>query len=65
MAMDFGFIAVSCGPRGRGQGDLVVELLESDLDRHIEVKRLGRLRAARSGNVYDGEIELISFGLGF
>ena len=37
-------------PRGRaeeGEGDVVVELLKRDFDRHVELQRLGRLRAAR------------------
>src|ERR1700756_3657366 len=45
MAIDFGFIGSP--PRGteEGEGDLVVELLEGDLDRHVELQRLGGLLA--------------------
>jgi hypothetical protein len=40
MAIDFGFIALTSAPGGRGEGDLVVELLEGDLDRHVELQDL-------------------------
>src|SRR5262244_2959392 len=49
MAIEFGFIG---SPRRRaeeGQGDLVVELLKGDLDRHVELQGLGVLRT--SGDV--------------
>src|SRR5215204_5787154 len=47
MAIDFGFIGVSStfGRAEQGQGDLVVDLLERDLERHVELERLGGLRA--------------------
>src|SRR5215472_7871803 len=46
MAIDFGFIASPLRRAEEGEGDLVIELLEGDLDRHVELERLGRLRAA-------------------
>src|SRR5271166_2014711 len=46
MAIDFGFIASPPGRAEEGERDLVVELLEGDLDRHVEHQRLGGLRAA-------------------
>src|SRR5215468_3916398 len=46
MAIDFGFIALPPRRAEEGEGDLVVELLESDFDRHVELQRLGGLRAA-------------------
>ena len=46
MAMDFGFIVHQLLRRTeQRQRDLVVELLERDLERHVELQRLGRLRA--------------------
>src|ERR1700730_222420 len=47
MAIDFGFIASPPRRTEEGEGDLVVELLEGDFDRHVELERLGGLRAAR------------------
>src|SRR6516225_10080080 len=46
MAIDFGFIASPLRRTEEGEGDLVVELLEGDLDRHVEFQCLGGLRAA-------------------
>src|SRR5271169_4551712 len=46
MAIDFGFIASPPGRAEEGEGDLVVELLESDFDRHVELQCLGGLRPA-------------------
>src|SRR5689334_130873 len=40
MAIDFGFIGSPLGRAEEGEGDLVVELLEGDLDRHVELQRL-------------------------
>src|SRR5207253_10354526 len=45
MAIDFGVIASAPGRAEERQGDLVVELLEGDFDRHVELQRLGGLRA--------------------
>src|SRR5437660_12707754 len=45
MAIDFGFIASSPGRAEEGQGDLLVELLEGDFDRHVELQSLGGPRA--------------------
>src|SRR5271168_1054153 len=45
MAIDFGCIASPPGRAEQGQSDLVVELFERNLDRHVELQRLGRLRA--------------------
>src|SRR4051812_35640422 len=49
IATDFGFISVNlsrsaCHGAEQGQRDLVIDLLEPDLDRHIEDERLRRLR---------------------
>jgi hypothetical protein len=46
MAIDFGFIGLPPRRAEQGEGDLVVELLEGDLDRHVELQGLGGLRAA-------------------
>jgi hypothetical protein len=46
MAIDFGFMGSSPSRVEEREGDFVVELLESDLDRHVELQRLGGLRAA-------------------
>src|SRR5215467_7145365 len=45
MAIDLGFIGSPPRRAEEGQRDLVIELLEGDLDRHVELKRLGGLRA--------------------
>src|SRR5215471_10409418 len=45
MAIDFGFIGSPPRRAEEGKGDFVVELLEGDLDRHVELQRLGGLRA--------------------
>src|SRR6516164_3037363 len=45
MAIDFGFIGSPPGRTEEGEGDLVVELLEGDLDRHVEFQCLGGLWA--------------------
>src|SRR5437764_8613306 len=46
MAIDFGFISRLTFRRAeQGQGDLVVDLFPSDLDRHVEDQRLRRLWA--------------------
>ena len=46
MAIDFGFIAVYLSGRAeQREGDLVVHLLEGDFERHVELQRLGGLRA--------------------
>src|SRR5204863_8174280 len=45
MAIDFGFIGSPPRRAKEGQGDFVVEPLEGDLDRHVELQRLGGLRA--------------------
>src|SRR5215471_11954793 len=46
MAIDFGFIGLPPRRAEKREGDLLVELLERDLDRHVELQRLGCLRAA-------------------
>src|SRR6516162_2698534 len=46
MAIDFGFIASPSSRTEEGEGDLVVDLLEGNLDRHVELQRLRGLRAA-------------------
>src|SRR5215472_14885390 len=45
MAIDFGFIGSPPRRAEQGERDLVVELLKGDLDRHVELERLGGLRA--------------------
>src|SRR5215469_16495820 len=45
MAIDFGFIGSPLRRTEEGEGDLVVELLEGDLDRHVELQCLWGLRA--------------------
>src|SRR5215471_3512716 len=45
MAIDFGFIASPLRRAEDGEGDLVVELLEGDLQCHVELQRLGGLGA--------------------
>src|SRR5262252_8118215 len=45
MAIDFGFIASPPRRAEEGQRDLVVELLEGKLDRHVELQCLRGLRA--------------------
>src|SRR6516164_11793965 len=45
IAIDFGFIGSPPGRAEEGEGDLVVELLKGDLDRHVELQCLGGLRA--------------------
>src|SRR5579863_4447459 len=45
MAIDFGCIALTFRRPEQGQGDVVVELLEGHLERHVELQRLGGLRA--------------------
>src|ERR1700757_5388516 len=46
MAIDFGFIGSPPRRAEEGEGDLVVELLEGNLDRHVELQCLWGLRAA-------------------
>src|ERR1700751_3771595 len=45
MAIDFGFIGSTPRRAEEREGDLVVELLEGDLDRHVELQGLRGLRA--------------------
>src|SRR5215469_2597330 len=45
MTIDFGFIGSPPRRAEEGEGDLVVELLEGDLHGHVELQRLGGLRA--------------------
>jgi len=45
MAIDFGFIGSPLHRTEEGEGDRVVELLTGDLDRHVQLQRLGGLRA--------------------
>src|SRR5436305_1037250 len=45
MAIDFGFIGLPPGRAEEGERDLVVEFLEGDLERHVELQCLGGLRA--------------------
>src|SRR5207247_920055 len=45
MATDFGFMASTFRRAEQGKGDLVVDLLEGDFERHVEDERLGGLRA--------------------
>src|SRR5712692_4010579 len=45
MAIDFGFIGLSLRRAEQREGDFVVDLLEGDLERHVEDQRLGGLRA--------------------
>src|SRR5215469_6499481 len=44
MAIDFGFIGSPPRRAEQRQGDLVVEVLEGDLQGHVELQRLGGLR---------------------
>src|SRR5689334_24871356 len=48
MAIDFGFIGSPPGRTEEGEGDFVVELLEGDLDRHVELQCLGGLQATHN-----------------
>src|SRR5216683_6533300 len=45
MAIDFGFIASAFRRAEEGEGDLVVDFLEGDFERHVELERLRGLRA--------------------
>src|SRR5439155_9701421 len=45
MAIDFGFIGSTFRRAEQWQGDLVIDLLEGDFERHVEDEGLGGLRA--------------------
>src|SRR6266849_3934603 len=45
MAIDFGFIASAFRRAEEREGDLVVDFLEGNLELHVELQRLGGLRA--------------------
>src|ERR1700720_3455233 len=45
MAIDFGFIGSAFRRAEQGKGDLVVDFLEGDFELHVELQRLGGLRA--------------------
>src|SRR5437773_2379709 len=45
MAIDFGFMRLSLRRAEEREGDLVIDLLEGDLERHVEDQCLGGLRA--------------------
>src|SRR5439155_18726513 len=45
MAIDFGFMGSTFRRAEQWQGDLVVDLLEGDFERHVEDESFGRLRA--------------------
>src|SRR5437016_692413 len=45
MAIDFGFIGSTFRRAEQWQGDLVVDLLEGDFERHVEGEGFGGLRA--------------------